>query len=114
MPNHKVNRVRNLLLEKGMFIRTQRGFSRKETLLECWKAKDCPLSPDCHSHNEATKNEDEVLNAATADIGGNEGDERHFCIDVKATDMAGERESSKIETKTTIATDSDDYAKDRF
>lgn len=108
MSNHAENWVGNLLLEKGIFVRTQQGFSIKEALLECWKADDCPLSPDSHSVNETTKNEDEIVNAAKDEIGRNESDERNVCINVNATDMAGEQETSKIEPTNTIATDSDD------
>lgn len=111
MSNHAENRVGNLLLEKGIFVKTQQGFSIKEALLECWKTDDCPLSPDSYSVNETTKNEDEIVNAAKDDIGRNESDERNVCINVNATDMAGERETSKIEPTNKIATDSDDPRK---
>lgn len=44
MSNPAVIRVRNLLLEKGIFVSTPRGFSKREALPEPWKADDCSLS----------------------------------------------------------------------
>lgn len=44
LDTRQVSRIRNLLLSKGIAVRTDRQSSRKEALIECWESEKCPKS----------------------------------------------------------------------
>lgn len=48
----QVSRIRNLLLSKGIAVKTNRQQSRTEALVECWEYQKCPMVGDKKGTNE--------------------------------------------------------------
>lgn len=57
-----------LLIDKGVSVRTQRGFSKRQAILECWSVDYCPLVGDHSIEFRSHSRTDGALNAADCEF----------------------------------------------